>query len=204
MDFKKGEQVKAFCKLGLQKEAKWNVMTYDSPFHVKGPGQFRCHATQIRHFRRLEQKEGEKYAQDNIHKLLVYIKRGMERLLPKYADEVTLNSENTVINLPCGLTVEPCVVEVESLDSFTEFPGWSVISWRQVTATRNEPEGIDGKVMGEARYEMAAAALAIKSVFSALSDGFWEGEGEIEYVRQLEEEKRHIEALYTEHGGDHG
>jgi len=190
--FKKGEEVKAFCKLGAQKEAKWNVVTYLGPQTITFSGQHQSCA-QIKHYQRLDSESLAKYARDNVGRLLDYIKRGMESLLPLHSDEVALDlQEPTIINLPCGLTVSPIVVEVETISAFVEHPGWEIVEWNNVPATRWEPADVTDRQVAQSRSELQAAAASVQAVFSALAEGFWEGEGENEMCRQMEEDKRLI------------
>jgi len=131
------------------------------------------------------------HGKDNLDKLEALLNKALVALLPRVSGEVKRDKEEPHLIIMGGtLTVEPATIEVESLASFKEFPGWSVTKWMTTPGTRWEPPDVSDAEVGRSHHLNRVVQIAIDAIWDCLSAGFWEQEADNAlYEQYLEDEK---------------
>lgn len=198
--FKKGETVKAFVKLGVQREELWTTMEYlkrrGGAYVVRHyTGQERAVFPQhIRAWHRIEDHQAATVAlEQDFPNLVAQVRRAVAELLPeKWQGIVVSDAEKSITLASAGLTVQAGVVDMVKRtlmgETVQEVAAWTVTHYEAIPATRDSPP--DGDVIddGHALTASTAAALLVQKAWECHHTNFWEMVGEEQYAASLESE----------------
>jgi len=83
-------------------------------------------------------------------------------------------NEKIIYALDDCLSICGSVFEVETISSFVEVAEWSIVEYKQLPATRWEPEDFDEKQIGHAANNISASKIFLDSIWSAKCSNYWE------------------------------
>lgn len=144
----------------------------------------------VKPYESLDDEKVIQYGRENIGKLIETIKKALTALMPQFVDSVKQDDkEPHVILYNGGITVEPVAVEVESINGFKDFCGWSVTVWHDIPATRDDPPDVTDAHVGNARSVHSAAALACDTLYKCHANDYWTAEGEAAMFAEWERDE---------------
>lgn len=192
-NLQKGSRVKAICQFGLQKQPILQFATFESlngneaTISLNGVTQT-IPAINVYEFRPLAEGQLNQFATDNFEVMTKLVNLGIETLLlGEQANKVSINAVDHIMGL-CNdyITIQPEVIERTGMGVVQEMPGWSIYVWQMIPATRFEPPHTSEAIIGLVTTNIAAAALAVKTVFDVASTAFWEQIQEREFFKEME------------------
>lgn len=193
--FKSKETVIAYVKLGRQTKASNQVVTFERYSHDRETINVSCGNTNtwvptndVYKFIQIKPKEVDDFGKANLDALIKLIQDAAVATLNEDM-KINVDRESMIITL-CGgaLTIQPSIVETKRIGTITEVPGWSILEWRHLPATQDEPEDATDYCVAKAANNWIAAREAIKAIFDLTQRNYWEHLGEIEFAKQLEQD----------------
>lgn len=196
MNFRAGEKVKAFVKLGLQKEQSWQIVNYNNRLSdvkhlIEHGGKVYCvNSDEIRRWVPIKTEEIELFGKSKANDLFAFIKDASNKLgLNHLLGEITLQEEDSIINL-CGgrITVQPGSYDQKCIGKIREMACWTVSAWRTIPATHLDPEDVAESHIGHSTSNSGAAKLAIMTTLKFNVDDCFEAWDEMHHADLLGED----------------
>ncbi len=187
--FKSGDTVKAFVKLGVQRECHWTKMEYvkrrGGAYVVKFHDQ-ECSVSpeHIRGWKPLDDRNAAITKLDEgFPELVKYVERAVKELLPEKWQGVKVDHDEKIITLTAsGMTIEAGIVETVNKsilgETCVEVAAWTVCSVHHVPATREDPPDCDIVDEGYSITTWGGAELIVRKTWEFNSARLWEAVGE--------------------------
>lgn len=212
--FKKGDKVKVFCRLGVQKKESWQVATVTD---LGGPGQeefvtvlFRSGQTLcatddlVRHYKPIDGNVVDKFAADTLESLKKYLDDALPKLFPHKnysvhadSDEPTIlylrenakaavlgTSNDAPIQIETGLSLMPGFKEIEGILGFEEVPAWGVYGEKYYPGSLHEPPSSEPMLLKDFRTAIQAAAFVCEKLYALDAEPYWEN---VSYDKEMVE-----------------
>jgi len=136
---------------------------------------------QIRQFVPLKDEEKD----EDLGKIVAFVEKVTDSLLP--GEKITVQ-DGAIWGYYNSVSLEPAVVEVQSIARVTEVSGWTVTTWKQTSGSYWEPADVDDHTVGEFTNWKTAAAVFLKTIFDMRVDDEIQGLCDTEYAESLKEE----------------
>jgi hypothetical protein len=203
--FEKGERVKAFFKAGgphAKQHAEWHLATYVGKTAKTGyKVSDKSYATnykvsyhgktfttnRVMKWEPLSDEDLQKHVGEHFEELYELTVKAVSALLPSVykvkrsgSEDYTVvkrsDSEDYTVEIgENNLTISPVSIEITTLNSFKEVPGWAVTTWGYYPGSRlDPPDYVDSEIGTERRVDRAVA-LAIRTAWEQDSEDFWQG-----------------------------
>lgn len=122
---------------------------------------------------------------EDLSKIVAFLDKIAGSILP--GEKVAMR-DGAIWGYHNSVSLEPAVVEVQSIARVTEVSGWTVTTWKQTCGSYWEPADVDDHTVGEFTTEYAAAAVFLKTIFDMRVDDEIQGLCDTEYAESLKEE----------------
>jgi hypothetical protein len=143
---------------------------------------------QVRQFVPLKDEEKN----EDLSKIVAFVEKVTDSLLPTTGGGFPLRPavirDGAIWGYYNSVSLEPAVVEVQSIARVTEVSGWTVTTWKQTSGSYWEPADVDDHTVGEFTNWKTAAAVFLKTIFDMRVDDEIQGLCDTEYAESLKEE----------------
>lgn len=180
------QEYKIFAKVGNCKKPRWMrgqvIEQYpNGTTLVEAYGQkMTIPSGNVKEYRRIgydrekqEFTELKEFVNKDWEALKQILTEAMNKFFP--GEEIKIDEEEKIIYAfdDC-LSISGGVFEVETISAFVETPQWSIVEYRQISATRWEPEDLEEKNVGHSSNYIGAAKLFLDAVWNIKNEGYWE------------------------------
>ena len=184
--FTKGEVVKAFVKLGVQRQHSWTKMIYQKKEGLNHIVEFHdqirvASHTMIRKYKPIADQDYDAVIanmNESFPALVAMIQRAATELLPERWNKVKVDDENKIVYLANDcVCISAGIVEVVRQRVFgesVEIASWVISSFHTTPETHEQPSEVEEVEEGNDPDIAKVVALAIEKVYKSHVNEFWQ------------------------------
>jgi hypothetical protein len=174
MKMKPGDKIKAFVQVGLMRKPRWLRGTLLEGNTVEVSGNKVC-ADKIKLWQPLEYVDGrscklDSFCEESWEDLKKVVTESVERYFP--GEQILIDEEEKAIRVG-ELTVSGGIKEMETIAAFREIPVWTVSYFKEIAATRWEPEDVEEVNCGDSSTTIGTARIIVDNLWKFHTEGYW-------------------------------